>query len=103
MIQIRPGHPEPYRNAKGELVTLRGTALITRDLQRTVQNNLAGNNVIPVPNRARDTRAKHLLTGLLQCPGCKRSMSMGGRSYSVPGSHRRYRVPRQGVREDDSH
>ncbi|MFI6607133.1 recombinase family protein [Streptomyces sp. NPDC050507] len=81
VIQIRPGHPEPYRNTKGELVPLRGTALITRDQQRRAQNNLAGNNVIPVPNRARDTRAKHLLTGLLQCPGCKRSMSMGGRSY----------------------
>ncbi|WP_102923930.1 recombinase family protein [Streptomyces noursei] len=81
VIQIRPGHPEPYRNAQGQRVRLKGTALVSPELQRKVQEALSTGHVVPIEQRAHDTRPKHLLTGLLRCEGCGRSMPKGGRSY----------------------
>ncbi|MCC2278976.1 recombinase family protein [Streptomyces sp. ET3-23] len=81
VIQIRPGHPEAYRNSKGQKVRLKGKALVTSEMQRKAQETLTGGNLIPLAHRARDTRRKHLLTDLMRCEGCGRSMSMGGASY----------------------
>jgi hypothetical protein len=80
VIQLRPGHPEPYRDSAGRRVLLKGAALISPELQRKAQEALAGQNRVPA-DRERSTRAKHLLTGLLRCEGCGRSMPMGGRGY----------------------
>ncbi|MFE7319222.1 recombinase family protein [Streptomyces sp. NPDC057555] len=83
VIQIRPGHPEPYRNGAGQVVHLKisGGALVTSERQRAVRAALSNGHVIPEGVRSRSTRAKHLLTGLLRCAGCGRSMSKGGRAY----------------------
>ncbi|QEU92791.1 recombinase family protein [Streptomyces kanamyceticus] len=81
VILIRPGQPEPYRNAKGQRVRLKGTALITSERQRKAQDALSTGNVIPAAQRGKDTRRRHLLTDLLRCAGCGRSMPMGGKAY----------------------
>ncbi|MFK0294486.1 recombinase family protein [Streptomyces sp. NPDC090442] len=83
VIQIRPGHPEPYRNSAGKVVHLKvnGGALVTPERQRAARTALSKGHVIPEGTRSKSTRAKHLLTGLLRCAGCGRSVSMGGRAY----------------------
>ncbi|RSS53163.1 recombinase family protein [Streptomyces sp. WAC01280] len=80
VIQLRPGRNEIYRDDTGAPVCLKGTALVTLDRQRAAQGSLTKGNVTPL-HRKRDTRTKHLLTGLLRCEGCGRSMPMGGRGY----------------------
>ncbi len=85
VIQLRPGHPEVYRDAKGRRIALKSAdgspvGLVTEKTAQEAQTALTQQNRVPADSK-RDTRPKHLLTGLLRCGGCGRSMPFGGRSY----------------------
>ncbi|OLT26022.1 hypothetical protein BJF83_03765 [Nocardiopsis sp. CNR-923] len=80
-----------YRNGSGERVYLRDQdgervpGLVTdaqqRDAMATVQGLKVG-RAVPANDGKRDTRPRHLLTGLTCCAGCGRSMPYQGRSYA---------------------
>ncbi|MFG2906227.1 recombinase family protein [Kitasatospora sp. NPDC048286] len=85
VVQIRAGHPEAYRDAKGRRVALKSAGgppvgLVDEKTAQAAQTALSQQTRVPVDNK-RDTRPKHLLTGLLRCGGCGRSMPFGGTSY----------------------
>ncbi|MEY9841784.1 recombinase family protein [Streptacidiphilus sp. EB103A] len=84
VIQLRSGVSEVYRNRRGAPVMLKGTALVSAKAQRQVNTSLSSQDKVPADSK-RDTRAKHLLTGLLSCSECGRSMPMGGRGYKCQG------------------
>ncbi|MEU7200232.1 recombinase family protein [Streptomyces sp. NPDC045470] len=69
----------PYLNKDGKRVRV-GVALVSDDVLRRAQASLAGKSVFPAP--AGSTKAQHLLTDLLRCGGCGRSMSRVGRAYA---------------------
>ncbi|MFD3553078.1 recombinase family protein [Streptomyces goshikiensis] len=69
----------PYLNKDGKRVRV-GFALVSDDVLRRAQASLAGKAVFPAP--AGRNAAVHLLTDLLRCAGCGRSMSRVGRAYA---------------------
>ncbi|MDX3295149.1 recombinase family protein [Streptomyces scabiei] len=87
--------PTVYRNEAGERVALRGqdgkgVALVSEETQRRalgVLKGLADDSPIPhtPAGQKKDTRAKHLLTGLSRCEGCGLSAPFQGRSYACGG------------------
>lgn len=91
-IQIG-SRPVVYRNDQGKRVRLQGqdgkpVELVTEAEQRQALSALAGlvkMAPIPVNPRKRDTRAKHLLTGLARCAGCGLSAPFQGKSYACGG------------------
>ncbi|MFD4538249.1 recombinase family protein [Streptomyces bauhiniae] len=91
MVQIG-SRPTVYRNERGQRVALLGcdgapVGLVTEAEQRkalSTLTRLAETAPLPAPEK-RDTRAKHLLTGLARCAGCGLSAPFQGRSYACGG------------------
>jgi site-specific DNA recombinase len=83
------GRRPVYRNEKGQRVKLVGkngkpVALVTDELQRRALAGLQGlinSRTIKPCTPKRDTRARHLLTGLARCAGCGHSAPFQGTSY----------------------
>lgn len=73
-----------YRNEAGERVSvMSGPALLTDEQQARASAALRGDAGAGMPSSgaAHDTRARHLLTGLLVCAGCGGPMSLSGTGY----------------------
>ncbi|MFB4196804.1 recombinase family protein [Streptomyces carpaticus] len=77
-----------YRNEKGQRVKLVGkdgkpVALVTEDIQRRALAVLKGliDSRILRPTGKKDTRPRHMLTGLACCAGCGYSAPFQGKSY----------------------
>ncbi|GGU48964.1 recombinase family protein [Streptomyces violascens] len=87
--------PTLYRNEDGERVALRGqdgkpVSLVSEDTQRAAMGVLKGLAAeCPIPHtpagEKKDTRAKHMLTGLSRCEGCGLSAPFQGTSYACGG------------------
>lgn len=78
-----PTRLEPYRNARGELVSL-GTGIITPETRETIIANLTKNESrFPAAKRVSRTsrHRKHILTGLSKCAGCGRAAPATGRQH----------------------
>ncbi|GAA3728833.1 DNA invertase Pin-like site-specific DNA recombinase [Spinactinospora alkalitolerans] len=80
-----------HRDASGKRVRLRDAennpvpGLVTDAMQRDALAAFQGLKVgrpVPANDGKRNTRAKHLVTGLARCGGCGRSMPFQGRSYA---------------------
>lgn len=92
MVQIG-SRPTVYRNERGQRVALLGVdgepvGLVAEAEQRKALNTLTRlAEVAPIPadSTKRDTRAKHLLTGLARCGGCGLSAPFQGKSYACGG------------------
>ncbi len=88
VIQIKAA-PTVYRNEQGQRVRLlskdgTSVALVTEERQRkalATMKGLTATRPIPTGTYKRDTRPRHLLTGLARCSGCSGSAPFQGRSY----------------------
>ncbi|WP_097923135.1 recombinase family protein [Streptomyces sp. wa1063] len=90
--------PTLYRNKDGKRVALKGqngnrVSLVSEQTQRaalSVLKGLAAECPIPRPpaGEKKDTRPKHMLTGLSRCDGCKLSAPFQGTSYACNGTGR---------------
>ncbi|MEU8543997.1 recombinase family protein [Streptomyces sp. NPDC048717] len=87
--------PTLYRNEAGERVALKGAngkqvSLVSDETQSAALRVLKGlADACPIPaapaGQKRDTRAKHMLTGLSRCAGCGLSAPFQGTSYACTG------------------
>lgn len=78
-----PGRLDPYRNDRGELVSL-GEGIITPELRETIIANLAkSENRFNTTHRiTRGSRhRKHVLSGIVHCSGCGRAAPASGKQH----------------------
>ncbi|WP_147255657.1 recombinase family protein [Streptomyces sp. PT12] len=108
MIQVK-AKPTVYRDDSGHRVRLVGkdggpVALVSEERQRKALATLQGlivQRTIPPCTPTRNTRPRHLLTGLTRCGGCEHSMPFQGRSYQCAAVIGGRNCPaRAGVRGD---
>ncbi|MFF5760754.1 recombinase family protein [Streptomyces longwoodensis] len=81
MTLKKGGRSVPYRNKRGELVSVLADDVepVPADLVKRARMAVAGH--LPVAPEYQRGKVKHLLSGLLRCAGCGGGTAIHGRSY----------------------